>query len=138
MVHSMYTLTEYAALLRNHGFRATDSRMGLLSYLARASKPLSIKQILAKWKSAPDQATLYRTLTDLSQAGIVRRIDLNTGTAHFEYAPDRPHHHHAVCTKCGDVEEIEACPMRAVESITGFASIYSHNLEFFGICKHCA
>ncbi len=130
--------------LRAHGFRVTTSRVHLLHLLERANTPLSIQKIHSLWKGkGPDITTLYRSLTDLSGAGIVRRFDLNTGTAHFEYSPNRPHHHHLICNDCGKVEELEHCSLEGFEKkvLHGskqFKSIHSHNLEFFGTCTVCA
>jgi Fur family ferric uptake transcriptional regulator len=130
-------------VLRAGGFRATTSRIDLLLLLEKAGTPLSIQKIAETWKGkAPDITTLYRSLSELSSAGIVRRIDLNTGTAHFEYTPSRPHHHHIVCNDCGKVEELEHCSVSGLEKklmreSENFKSIYSHNLEFFGRCTAC-
>ena len=134
--------TEHAAdVLRAKGFRVTRGRVGLLSLLQKSGKPLSIQSLL-KAKGSPDQATLYRTLTDLADAGIVKRVDLNTGVAHFEYTPDRPHHHHIVCTDCGTIEDIETCSIESLQRqalrSSGFKTIYSHTVDFFGVCKNCS
>lgn len=138
------SLESTVAVLRGGGFRATTSRTQLLLLLEKAGTPLSIQEIVEMWKGkAPDVTTLYRSLTDLNTAGIVRRIDLNTGTAHFEYTPSRPHHHHIVCNDCGKVEEVEHCSIsglekKLIQTSEHFKSIYSHNLEFFGRCEACA
>ncbi len=135
---------EIVDVLRTGGFRATTGRIQLLLLLEKAGTPLSIQKIAEIWKGrVPDIATLYRSLTDLNSAGIVRRIDLNSGTAHFEYTPSRPHHHHIVCNDCGKVEELEHCSVSGLEKklmreSEHFKSIYSHNLEFFGRCTACA
>jgi Fur family transcriptional regulator, ferric uptake regulator len=132
-----------SGVLREKGFRLTVGRLKLLSLLEHSGKPLSIKKILSSWKGKiPDTATLYRSLTDLTASGIVRRIDLNTGVAHFEYTPDRPHHHHVVCTGCGSIEEIEECSVDSLQKkilreSTQFTKINTHNLEFFGECNKC-
>ena len=132
------------AQLRVGGFRVTPGRIQLLALLQKADKPLSIQGILALWKkgNTPDQTTLYRTLTDFVDAGIVWQDDLGTGVAHFEYAPDRPHHHHIICTDCGAVEDIEPCAAESLErtltqTSKRFATIYSHSLKFFGHCNKC-
>lgn len=130
--------------LKAGGFRVTTSRVELLLLLKRANAPLSVQSIVELWKrNAPNITTLYRSLTDLSVADIVRRIDLNTGIAHFEYTPHRPHHHHIVCSECGKVEELEYCALGALETEIAktseqFTTIFSHTLEFFGRCTVCA
>lgn len=130
-------------ILREKGFRVTEGRLKLLFLLEGLGKPLSIQGILSRWKGKPpDQTTLYRSLTDLGAAGIVRRIDLNTGVAHFEYTPDRPHHHHVICTICGSIEEISECSVepfekKIIRESTQFTKINTHTLEFFGECTQC-
>lgn len=135
---------EIIDVLRAGGFRATTSRINLLMLLEKIGSPLSIQKIARLWEGdAPDITTLYRSLTDLSTARIVRRIDLNTGIAHFEYTPNRPHHHHIVCKNCGRVEELKQCPVHEAEkqilqTTKYFSYVYAHSLEFFGTCTTCA
>ena len=146
LMHRHIKTTDISAsdMLRAKGFRVTSGKIHLLALLEKAGSPLSIQSILKIWKGKqPDQTTLYRSLADLHTSGIVRRIDLNTGVAHFEYAPSRPHHHHIVCTNCGVIEEIEQCSVgtlqkKIVHKSPLFKSITTHNLEFFGHCNKCA
>ncbi len=131
-------------LLRTKGFRVTKGKVALLQLLLKIGQPVSIQEVLSLWQGkTPVETTLYRSLADLSEAGIVRRIDLNTGTAHFEYSPHRPHHHHVVCTHCGVIEEIEQCSVSALQKkiirdSSRFEKILTHNLEFFGLCLKCS
>jgi len=144
MLNKHETIADIEAVLREKGFRVTKGRVELLTFLQHSGQPLSIQKILTSWKGkAPDTVTLYRSLTDLTTAGVVRRIDLNTGVAHFEYTPDRPHHHHIVCNDCGVIEEIKECSIEHLEekilqTSKRFTHITTHNLEFFGHCKRCA
>ncbi|MEN9413026.1 MAG: Ferric uptake regulator, Fur family [Candidatus Parcubacteria bacterium] len=143
MLHKHTSRVSPADVLRAHGFRVTTGRTKLLELLARAGTPLSIQKLHTLLRGTQDQATLYRTLTDLAAAGIVQRADMNTGTAHFEYTPGREHHHHVVCTDCGTVEDIDECALDELEhKITKrakkFVHISSHNLEFFGQCVGCS
>lgn len=130
-------------LFRTNGFRITTGRMKLLQLLSKAQKPLSVLEISKRWKTkAPNQTTLYRTLTALAKAGIVKRVDLNTSAVHFEYTPGLPHHHHVICTDCGVIEDVEDCSVEKLQTqimheSKRFKSIYSHSLEFFGQCKGC-
>ena len=142
-VHTETASTDVAAVLRACGFRVTTGRSRLLRLLEDAGTPLSIQEIEKRWRgNVPDTATLYRSLTDLHAAGIVRRVDLGTGAVHFEFTPNRPHHHHIVCIRCGEIEELEQCVLGDIEhtltlTTKQFASIASHSLEFFGECVAC-
>jgi Fe2+ or Zn2+ uptake regulation protein len=139
----IHNISDKEHVLHAGGFRVTSTRVNLLQLLEHVDKPLSIQRIVTLWKGkAPNTTTLYRSLTDLTEAGIVRRIDLNTGIAHFEYTPHRSHHHHIICNSCGRVEEFNHCSLSSIEKDMTqkseyFKSIYSHNLEFFGHCTTC-
>lgn len=143
LMHNHVIQQNPSVILRDKGFRVTLGKITLLELLQKAGKPLSIQQILCIWKNnTPNQATLYRSLTRLRKAGIVRRVDLNTGVAHFEYTPNRPHHHHIVCTDCGVIEDISDCSIGLLEKkLTQksplFKKIDEHTLEFFGHCVNC-
>lgn len=131
-------------VLRKSGFRVTKPRVQLLTLLQKAGQPLTVQKVMTLWQGkTPDIVTIYRSLSELNLAGIVQKTDLNTGIAHFEYTPDRPHHHHIICNHCGTIEEIADCSVdvleRKVLSVSKkFKSITSHNLEFFGDCLKCA
>lgn len=133
---------EARTALQTQGFRVTDARVTLLLLLRSVGKPLSIQEILERWENAPNQATVYRMLADLSDVGVIKRVATHIGTSAFEYTPDRPHHHHAVCTDCGAIEDIEHCFVDSIEKdvikdLSMFSSLDSHSLEFFGRCNKC-
>ena len=136
--------SSYAELIRAAGLRATAARMSALALLEKSGKPLSVAGLHAAWKHfAPDVTTLYRTLEQMSEAHIIHRLDLNSGTAHYEFTPNKPHHHHIVCTTCRVIEDVDHCEMDAAakavtRSSKKFATISSHSLEFFGVCNACA
>lgn len=88
-----------------------------------------------------NKTTVYRDLSMMEQAGIVRRIMLSDRTQFFELT-ERGHHHHLVCTECDTIQDI---PLRdtpllrqakLVSDGLGFV-ITSHSLEFFGRCSAC-
>jgi Fe2+ or Zn2+ uptake regulation protein len=50
-------------------------------------------------------ATVYNTLNELVAMGEV--LEVSTGTGPKRYDPNvREHHHHIVCTTCGDVRDV--------------------------------
>ena len=134
--------TKHLDLLRDAGLRATPGRLALLAVLTKESKPLTVPQIEARMKGRLNQVTLYRALEALAASGIVARVNLDHDHAHYELAAGRPHHHHAVCSDCGRVEDIEVPHARLTEKAAagakGFATISRYSLEFFGLCRSCA
>jgi Fur family ferric uptake transcriptional regulator len=132
----------YASLLRTHGLKATPQRVHVLGLLAKAKKPVSIAELQKKADSSLDSVTLYRSLETLVQNSLARPVDLRHGHTDYELTSDREHHHHIVCEKCGAIEDFEWCPEPSLEKKilknTGFAKLFDHSLEFFGLCKKCA
>lgn len=132
----------FAALLRKSGLKATPGRLSLLLLLASANRPLAIHDISDESKRGLNQATVYRSLESLLEAGIVRRVDMQHAHAHYELAEGSAHHHHLICKHCGRIEDVDACDVGAIEQAVlkrskSFASIQTHALEFFGLCKKC-
>jgi Fur family ferric uptake transcriptional regulator len=129
--------------LRNAGFRATAGKIAILTVLSGMSEPLSVSGILKKLKGKVDTVTVYRAVEDLSRAGLVRRVDLGHQHAHYEVVDSKGrHHHHLVCRMCGAVEDVEQCDPAHLEGAVlrkskRFASIETHTMEFFGICREC-
>jgi Fur family ferric uptake transcriptional regulator len=104
---------ELKARLRAAGLRATPSRAAVLDALTATGAPMSHADVCDRLaQSEFDRATIYRNLTDLADAGLVRRHDLGdrlwryelADRPHDEHADDDAHHPHFVCTACGGVE----------------------------------
>jgi Fur family transcriptional regulator, ferric uptake regulator len=92
---------KYAALLRDAGFRATYGRVALLAELERTSKPLRVETAAKAVKGKLDLTNTYRALEALSEAGLVRRVDLGHAHTHYALASRGPHAHRFVCASCG-------------------------------------
>ena len=128
-------------ILRASGLRPTAQRIALFTYLADERMPRSICDIIARLKTQMDAVTVYRIIESFQNAGIVRQVDLRQGSPLFELI-DEHDHHHIVCTKCERVEDFEGCNYEsltktALKQSSAFASIQSHSIELFGVCKKC-
>ena len=136
----MTSISAIEADLRKAKLRATRQRTNLLSLLRGAASPLSVEALAAKGKGAFDTATAYRMLEAFIEAGLVRRMAVPGNRALYEAVG--VHHHHATCTSCGKIVDVEACLPRTlderVRTASGFARIDDHALEFFGLCQPCA
>jgi Fur family ferric uptake transcriptional regulator len=88
------------------------------------------------------RATVYRTLSLLTEGGFVQALDLGreSGTL-YEHTLGHEHHDHMVCLDCGRIyefydERLERAQEAAVKS-EGFHAT-SHRLNVFGTCARCA
>ena len=132
--------------LRTIGQRYTSGRRTLVDVLASAGRPLSIPDILSAGRSVP-QSSVYRNLTVLEQARVVRKVQGGDDFSRFELAEDLTrHHHHLVCVSCGSVDDYTVPPqlertmaltLDEVAAETGFQAQF-HRLDLVGVCARCA
>ena len=87
------------------------------------------------------RASVYRTLEQLVDLGLVSRLDLGTETARYERIdPGGEHHHHMVCDTCGKVLPFEDAALeRAVTRLTGGRGfeVRDHEIVLHGACGDC-
>jgi Fe2+ or Zn2+ uptake regulation protein len=137
---------DVAARLRRVGQRYTPARRTLVDALAAADGPLSVVTLQAAAPSLP-QSSVYRNLADLEQAGAVARVSGPDDFSRYELAEDLAgHHHHLVCTGCGQVLDfhLSAAAERAMNraaadaaASAGFSAV-AHRLDLLGLCGACA
>jgi len=137
---------EVAALLREADQRFTSGRRRLITALQEGGGPMTITQILEHDKTLP-QSSVYRNLTILEEVGAVARIITRDDFARYELAEHlTEHHHHLICTKCGDVADFsldhgtEANLDKVFHnagSEAGF-TVESHSLDLLGTCSRCS
>jgi len=108
------------------GLRATSSRVATLLAVRQADAPLThaeVADLLAD--QTIDRATVFRNLTDMTAAKLLRRSELGDHVWRFELMIGEEHtaHPHFVCVDCGTVsclQEIELTQKsQAVSSALG-------------------
>ena len=116
-------------LLRSVNLRCTAARIAVVQTLANHQTPLSPTEVadeLAEFGF--DKSTIYRSLTELGEAGIVARLDLGDTVRRFELLPQgaegRSEHPHFMCIDCGKViclsgYQIELVPKDATQKPPG-------------------
>lgn len=107
---------------QHHHFDAAQ----LLDELGKADKRVS-------------RATVYRTLAELVDAGLLRKIEIGPRTV-FDHDYGYPWHEHLVCAECGTIIEfqhpgIEAA-LREVAAQHQFRAA-GHTLVVRGVCGAC-
>lgn len=129
------------SVFREKGIPFTRQRRLVWEFFAGADRAATIGEAADALRSAGvGQATVYRTVTLLSDLGLLARVQDRRGEICYT-APPIGHSHPLVCGVCrrvvrfdgdGDVKELEA----RLSAETGFA-IYGHHLEVYGICPDC-
>ncbi len=126
--------------------RYTRQRRALVDLLVGIDQPLTIPQLLDRQPGLA-QSSVYRNLAVLERAGVVHRIVTSDEFARYELAEDLTHHHHhLICSACGDVTDFEVSEavehelesaLAKVARRTGF-QVSAHRLDLVGTCSACA
>ena len=133
---------ELAGLLARKGVRATRQRVEVLAELARERDDVTAQSLwrrLREQDSRTGLATVYRTLSLLSEKGVIDSLSHHGTELCYRLCTDS-HHHHLLCTKCHRVVEIEQCGIDGwideVTSSHGFVAT-DHRVEISGVCSDC-
>jgi Fur family transcriptional regulator, ferric uptake regulator len=135
-------LRDITQTLRDAGLRVTQPRCALLVFLSQQTHPVGLRRIAAHMPDI-NLTTVYRMIDVFLEAGVVRGYDVGHGHTDYELA-DLPHHHHAICTACGLIEEIVACSLESelhketLRASRQFSDISAHQSTFYGLCRTCA
>ncbi len=129
--------------LRDRGFRKTDALVELLTVMTENHQPFTLAQ-LAEMPGLKDrdQATVYRLITKLRDAGRVRQLNMAGRVSHYQMVLPGHHHDYLICEDCGVVVEAPVpCQLadteREISATFGWKQV-RHELEFFGTCPACA
>ena len=133
---------DYAAIIREKGFRVTPQRVAILDAICAGGGHTTIGEIYARVRATEptiDRSTLYRALELFVSLGVVVSADVGRGETVYEIAQHRPHHH-LVCEVCGAEEELDHKTIKlmfdVIEHKQGFTIDMDH-LVLFGRCAQC-
>jgi Fur family transcriptional regulator, ferric uptake regulator len=134
---------EVLALVRRRGGRATAARREVISVLLDGRGEHLTAEDVADAVAArlPEVhlSTVYRTLDALEELGVVSHVHLGHGPSTYHVAGERAHHH-AVCSACGEVVELDPDVLDGVaarvEAATGF-EVDVHHFALTGRCTRC-
>ena len=122
--------------------RFTDQRRELVKHIFAKHSHFDAGQLLDELQRAKknvSRATVYRTLTELVDAGLLRRIELGDRTV-YDHDYGYPAHDHFVCTQCNSMEEFQSKELEELlEKIAGDNQFRAegHTLVIRGVCAAC-
>ena len=131
--------------LRKRGYRLGAARRAVVATLGAQDCAVTATEIHEGLRTGGREvgiASVYRILDLLVEQGLVQKIDLGGGRAHYEAAHSgHGHHHHLVCTECGRVEpfaddELERA-LERIETQAGYR-VATHDVLLRGSCDDCA
>jgi len=133
----------FAEVLSQHNVRPTTLRLQVLEILGSAKRSWQAREILdaVRARRPVNKVSIYRILEDLVRLGLVRKVPVEGGAAHFELACEHhPPHPHFQCQACGEVQCLEPVPLEGVwRKLRGPVGNRADRLEIrvAGLCHHC-
>lgn len=137
----MRTPAELSDLFRSRGLKVTPQRQCIFGVLhGSAAHPTaeSVHAAVVDQMPTVSLRTVYQTLNDLTAMGELTSLDLGTGSTRFD--PTLEVHHHLVCDRCGQVNDLHAdfgevaVPPGAEVDFTVTAT----EIVFRGLCGACS
>jgi Fur family ferric uptake transcriptional regulator len=122
--------------------RYTGQQRDMVRFIFSQHDHFDADQLIDEMKEAGfrvSRATVYRTLSKLVDAGMLRRLEVGERTF-FEHDYGYPEHEHLYCTRCRKMIEFqEPAFERLIEGVArshGF-QVSGHSFIIRGICEPC-
>jgi Fe2+ or Zn2+ uptake regulation protein len=135
-------MSDAPALLRSAGLRVTAGRVEVLAALDRMPH-VDAETVLRSVRGvlpATSIQSVHNVLGDLTEAGLLRRIEPAGSSALYERRIG-DNHHHVVCTNCGAVGDVDcvhgAAPCLTPSNTNGF-TVHTAEVTFWGLCPDCS
>jgi Fur family ferric uptake transcriptional regulator len=132
-------------VIRAAGLRRTTPRALVLQMLRATRGHMTASAIFEQIEAESSEepiapSTVYRALEALEAKGVVSALRSRSAETRYEWAPERPGHHHLLCNACGAVMELDLDTVRElaaeIEERTGFQPEIRH-LAIDGLCSDC-
>ena len=122
--------------------RFTGQQRDMVNYIFSKHNHFDAEQLIDEMKResfAVSRATIYRTLTKLVDAGLLRRLNIGARTV-YEHDYGYPQHDHLYCQSCKKMIEFQHPAMEAVlrdvSQQHGF-QYQGHSFIVRGTCAEC-
>lgn len=133
----------FSEFITRQKLKMTPQRRQILESFLSEQGHVTSEELYQKVKQdnpAIGQATVYRTLRLLADAGLAKAVEFGDGAVRYEILYGQTHHDHLICEKCGaNVEVVDPSIERLQEEVAsrhGYA-LTGHKLYLYGICPEC-
>lgn len=136
----------FEEFLQSRGKRVTRQRRTIVEEVFRRHEHFDADALLAHLQKvsrnrAVSKATVYRTLAELVEAGLLRSFTLDGRRDVFEHDYGYPKHDHLHCEKCGQLVEFHSQELEAILSAVAREHEFrmtGHRLILNGVCPNCS
>ncbi|PHR99111.1 MAG: transcriptional repressor [Blastopirellula sp.] len=138
-------MERFEEYLQSKGKRVTQPRRILVDHVFSKHEHFDADTLideLSKMAAGPNRVsrpTVYRSLTELVEAGLLRKLDI-AGRAVYEHDYGYPDHDHLYCTQCQQLFEFhseELAKIRDAVAKEQHFRVTGHKFIVNGVCVEC-
>ncbi|MBD3390638.1 MAG: hypothetical protein GF418_01340 [Chitinivibrionales bacterium] len=133
----------FEAYLKRHRLSYTSQRACVLNEILLGPAHFDVEALVdqvRRKKAGVSRATIYRTVSHLARAKLVRKMDFDEACARYEIVSKEHHHEHLVCERCGAIVEFTDPKLeqriRRMADRHGMA-MTRHFVQIIGLCDTC-
>jgi Fur family transcriptional regulator, ferric uptake regulator len=131
--------------LQSRGKRITQQRRILVDHVFERHAHFDADELIASLAGKPEagvvsRPTVYRTLNELVEAGLLRKMTLG-GRAVYEHDYGYPQHDHLHCQVCDKLIEFQADELAEIREAVAREHnfrVTGHRLIISGVCRECS
>ena len=135
-------MTQMLSRLKSEDFRITPQRLLVIRILAESKGHPTVEQIYEEVRAefpTTSLATVYKTISLLKEVNEILELGFPDGSNRYDGNKPFPHPH-VICTKCKKITDPDLINLddlsEKMSRKTGYR-IFSHRLDFFGLCPDC-
>jgi len=135
-------MTQMLSRLKSQDFRITPQRLLVIRILAESEGHPTVEQIYEEVRAefpTTSLATVYKTISLLKEVNEILELGFPDGSNRYDGNKPFPHPH-VICTKCKKITDPDLINLddlsEKMSRKTGYR-IFSHRLDFFGLCPDC-
>lgn len=141
---SLTPLERFAEFLQNRGKRVTKQRRIIVEQVFSHHNHFDAENLLAELQRSGhgkhvSRPTVYRTLAELVDAGLLRKMTLGSRSV-YEHDYGYPQHDHLHCEQCDRLIEFSSDEVRQIREAVAREHqfrVTGHRLIINGICADC-
>jgi len=137
------THSTFETFLTQQDSRYTSQKQAIVEEIGKIRQHFEVEEFIDKLRKNDTQfsrATVYRTLKQLFDAGLIQKITTKDGKVFYEHNFLRKHHDHIICNICGSISELnETIIDKVIDDYcqkTGFSLEY-RSMHIYGKCQKC-
>jgi len=133
----------FLQFLKENDLKNTPERMIIMQEIVKLDDHFDAETLLDHFKKVDikiSRASIYRTLELLVNCGLIKKVNFNNNSYHYESVNQENEHDHFICLKCDQIiefydEDIKNIHSRLIGKYNIYIKDYIH--QVYGICAEC-